>query len=340
MSDQDSRQQENQDGKKPINVFISYKRDDNLYNHLIRVVNRTFDLLNSDKKYYVDTNFKAVPFLDCNSIGYGEKWETKVESSIEKSDMLLAFVTSSYITSKACRHEYTYFNAMRDTKKQLCIPVFWSSQKKAEEELKRPDNKAFDEQNPREEAKEVWNQIVEFNGFEGILPKLVDVLAKANDADYDYVESCIATWLADKIFKVSEPILTGKINKENDEENDAEKANIDAIAGITFRVQTKDIKATCVYAKDRGYIVKAGSGLVKNLTATCPASVPKRREQYKDAIDESFVLKKDIPFKSPSGASSFVLGRSSNGKNDWKTEDGKKLGELLNEQTEVTAIQQ
>lgn len=333
MIEQETTHQEEQDGKKPINVFISYKREDNLFNHLIRVVNRTFDLLNSDEKYYPSTDFKAVPFLDCNSIEYGEKWETKVESSIKDSDMLLAFVTSSYITSKACRHEYTYFNTMRDTKKQLCIPVFWSSQKKAEEELKRPDNKAFDEQNTREDAQKVWNQIAEFNGFEGILPKLVDVLAKANDTDYDYVESCIATWLADRIFKVSEPILTGKINKENDEENDADETNVASIDGITLKIQAKNIKATCIYStKDRGYIVKAGSELVKELTATCPASVPKRREEYKDVIDDSFVLTKDIPFKSPSGASSFVLGRSSNGKDDWKTEDGKKLGELLDEE--------
>ena len=32
--------------KKPINVFISYKRDDNLYNHLVRIVKKTFSLLN------------------------------------------------------------------------------------------------------------------------------------------------------------------------------------------------------------------------------------------------------------------------------------------------------
>ncbi len=30
--------------KKPINVFISYKRDDNLYNHLVRIVKKTFFL--------------------------------------------------------------------------------------------------------------------------------------------------------------------------------------------------------------------------------------------------------------------------------------------------------
>ena len=49
--------------KKPINVFISYKRDDNLYNHLVRIVKKTFSLLNSDKKYFPETNFYAKEFL-------------------------------------------------------------------------------------------------------------------------------------------------------------------------------------------------------------------------------------------------------------------------------------
>lgn len=92
--------------KKPINVFISYKRDDNLYNHLVRIVKKTFSLLNSDKKYFPETNFYAKEFLDIDSIDYGEKWMDKVESAITDSDMFLAFVTPNYINSELCRHEY------------------------------------------------------------------------------------------------------------------------------------------------------------------------------------------------------------------------------------------
>lgn len=165
--------------KTLIKVFISYKRDDNLYNHLIRVVNRTFDLLNNSEKYYKGTDFEAEPFLDCNSIGYGENWKTKVESSVKDSDMLLAFVTSNYIMSKECRHEYTYFNEMKNTKKQLCIPVFWSKKDETELKLNRADSKEFNDSNTQKDAKMVWDEIVEFNGFEGVLPKLVEVLAKA-----------------------------------------------------------------------------------------------------------------------------------------------------------------
>ena len=43
-------------------------------------------------------------------------------------------------------------------------------------------------------------------------------------------------------------------------------------------------------------------------------------------VDSVFV--KDYEFNSPSGASSTILGRPSNGNEDWKTEDGEKLKNL------------
>ena len=41
------------------------------------------------------------------------------------------------------------------------------------------------------------------------------------------------------------------------------------------------------------------------------------------------VLLHDVPFDSPSGASGFVLGRPSNGWDDWKDAEGKKLSEIV-----------
>ncbi|MBD3215463.1 MAG: DUF4357 domain-containing protein, partial [Candidatus Lokiarchaeota archaeon] len=46
------------------------------------------------------------------------------------------------------------------------------------------------------------------------------------------------------------------------------------------------------------------------------------------------ILKEDQIFQSPSGASSFILGQTSNGRTDWKTKEGKtlkKIEELLSE---------
>ena len=41
------------------------------------------------------------------------------------------------------------------------------------------------------------------------------------------------------------------------------------------------------------------------------------------------ILLHDVSFESPSGASGFVLGRPSNGWDDWKDADGKKLSEIV-----------
>lgn len=45
-------------------------------------------------------------------------------------------------------------------------------------------------------------------------------------------------------------------------------------------------------------------------------------------IDNAFILKKTLSFKTPSGASDFVLGGSTNGWLEWKDENGKTLDEL------------
>ena len=41
------------------------------------------------------------------------------------------------------------------------------------------------------------------------------------------------------------------------------------------------------------------------------------------------ILQHDVALESPSGASGFVLGRPSNGWDDWRDADGKKLGEVV-----------
>lgn len=53
-----------------------------------------------------------------------------------------------------------------------------------------------------------------------------------------------------------------------------------------------------------------------------------RNSLIKDKIivNRSFVI--DYEFKAPSAASAVVLGRPSNGNDDWKTEDGRKLKEI------------
>ena len=45
-------------------------------------------------------------------------------------------------------------------------------------------------------------------------------------------------------------------------------------------------------------------------------------------IDSKYILKVTLGFKTPSGASDFVLGGSTNGWVEWKNKDGKTLDEL------------
>lgn len=77
-----------------------------------------------------------------------------------------------------------------------------------------------------------------------------------------------------------------------------------------------------------GLVVLAGSLIRKNTVPSCPYYAKSFREDNKDYIDENGALQKDILFKTPSGASDFVLGASTNGTIEWKTGDGKTLKEV------------
>lgn len=81
---------------------------------------------------------------------------------------------------------------------------------------------------------------------------------------------------------------------------------------------------------DEGIVVLADSVIRPTLVASCPGYVKTAREENKENIGPNNVLVKDILFKTPSSASCFVLGASTNGNIEWKTEDGKMLKDLEN----------
>lgn len=62
---------------------------------------------------------------------------------------------------------------------------------------------------------------------------------------------------------------------------------------------------------------------------TAPAVIRERR--LKVNVDENFILQDDVLLTSPSYAAMFVIGKSANGLTSWKTEDGKTLKNLENE---------
>ncbi|MCI9402060.1 MAG: GIY-YIG nuclease family protein [Oscillospiraceae bacterium] len=84
----------------------------------------------------------------------------------------------------------------------------------------------------------------------------------------------------------------------------------------------------CAVQTADGFVVLQGSLIRKGHTQSCPKSALKKRELYKDAIDENMHLLKDVPLSSPSGAAAFVLGRSASGNIEWKTKNGIQFGQF------------
>lgn len=79
---------------------------------------------------------------------------------------------------------------------------------------------------------------------------------------------------------------------------------------------------------NEGVVVLTGSIIRKQLVPSCRDHIKASREENKENIDENSILLNDILFKSPSGASSFVLGAPTNGNIEWKTDKGKTLKEV------------
>lgn len=82
-----------------------------------------------------------------------------------------------------------------------------------------------------------------------------------------------------------------------------------------------------------GFVVLSGSTIRKNTVPSCPKHVISSREGNKVYVDQNSVVKKDILFQSPSGASAFVLGGPTNGNLEWRTKDGRTLKEIESSKT-------
>ena len=96
------------------------------------------------------------------------------------------------------------------------------------------------------------------------------------------------------------------------------------IESVEFFCTRNNSAASGVRTSD-GFVVKKGSVISEKITKSCPDYVIKKRDQCKNIIDDNNVLLEDILFNTPSGASSFVCGASTNGNIEWKTKDGRVL---------------
>ena len=73
---------------------------------------------------------------------------------------------------------------------------------------------------------------------------------------------------------------------------------------------------------------KVSEHLVKSFKSWPRSYFDLRTKLEIDGIIVNGVFTKNYEFSAPSAASSIILGRSSNGKKDWKTQSGKKLSEI------------
>jgi hypothetical protein len=80
---------------------------------------------------------------------------------------------------------------------------------------------------------------------------------------------------------------------------------------------------------NEGIVCLSDSSIREELAPSCPDYARSVREANRDSIDENGALQKDILFKTPSGAASFVLGSPANGNIEWKTKDGKTLKDAV-----------
>ena len=97
-----------------------------------------------------------------------------------------------------------------------------------------------------------------------------------------------------------------------------------------FYCTRKGIEASCVRTAE-GFVVKKGSKIDPDIKKSCPDYTIKKRQQYKNIINENYILLDDILFNTPSGAASFVCGASANGNVEWKTKEGKTLKDVNKE---------
>jgi len=98
---------------------------------------------------------------------------------------------------------------------------------------------------------------------------------------------------------------------------------------LEFILTGKNIKGKG-YETTTGFVVKAGSQAVKSEAKSTPGFfIDMRRSLIDQGIfvdrDKYYEMTQDYTFNSPSYAAGVLLGRSANGRTEWKTADGRTL---------------
>lgn len=136
---------------------------------------------------------------------------------------------------------------------------------------------------------------------------------------------------ADNAYNDSQDIsFIASFNEEPQVEHSKSDSDAEVVLeGKNVYLKKKNAKAKAVYNKRTGITVLAGSILQDECTASF--NVEKRNalmEGNVEVQDGKIVLINNIHFRTPSGASDFVLGASTNGWTEWKTRKGNSLDDL------------
>jgi hypothetical protein len=91
---------------------------------------------------------------------------------------------------------------------------------------------------------------------------------------------------------------------------------------VYFYIISAEANATAKETEE-GFLVLKGSKLRETMAPSFPDKYRLMREELQQAGKlADNITQEDVLFASPSGASAFVQGRSSNGKEEWKTQEG------------------
>ncbi len=92
------------------------------------------------------------------------------------------------------------------------------------------------------------------------------------------------------------------------------------------------ITGACIQTSE-GYVVLPGSKVELIDSKKIPVGVKKKRE--KANIDSEGILQEEVLFSSPSYAAAFLIGAHTNGRAEWKDENGLSLNDIEARETEL-----
>ena len=165
------------------------------------------------------------------------------------------------------------------------------------------------------------------NGNEPTLGSITEEKESELEEFLDYAKIVMGT-LGHKVF---EPLADVKLIAEPKNENIPESGGLLLHMKRKSRKSGQTIEADCKQTVE-GFVVLKGSHIELNDSDSIPPGIKEARQ--KAEIDDDGVLQEDVLFKSPSYAAAFVIGGHANGLTEWKTDDGKTLKDIEN--NEVT----